>query len=143
MSIKILTTPHMDRCIGCHSCSLACARLVNKKISWETAGIRIQSSGGLSSGFVARHCLACHPPPCAAVCPTDCLRPRISGGVTIRRKLCIQCDSCVAACPVDAISRDKTGNIYLCIHCGLCVDFCPHDCLEMQSIKKEAGEEKL
>jgi Fe-S-cluster-containing dehydrogenase component len=25
--MKILSTPRMERCIGCHSCSLACARL--------------------------------------------------------------------------------------------------------------------
>ena len=28
--MKILTTPRMERCIGCHSCSLACARLVHQ-----------------------------------------------------------------------------------------------------------------
>ncbi len=51
-SPKILTTPRMERCIGCHSCSLACARLVNRRLSWDTAGIRIVSSGGLSTGEV-------------------------------------------------------------------------------------------
>ncbi len=25
----------MERCIGCHSCSLACARLVHKQLSWD------------------------------------------------------------------------------------------------------------
>jgi len=28
--MKILTAPRMERCIGCHSCSLACARQVHK-----------------------------------------------------------------------------------------------------------------
>ena len=51
--MKILTTPRMERCIGCHSCSLACARLVHQRLSWDTAGIRIASSGGLSTGFEA------------------------------------------------------------------------------------------
>ena len=67
--MKILTTPRMERCIGCHSCSLACARLVHKNLSWDTAGIRIASSGGLSTGFEARTCLACDPAPCANACP--------------------------------------------------------------------------
>ena len=67
--MKILTTPRMERCIGCHSCSLACARLVHKRLSWDTAGIRIRSSGGLSTGFEARICLACDPAPCAAGLP--------------------------------------------------------------------------
>ena len=30
MDMKILSTPRMERCIGCHSCSLACARLEHK-----------------------------------------------------------------------------------------------------------------
>ena len=34
--MKILTAPRMERCIGCHSCSLACARLVHKFLSWDT-----------------------------------------------------------------------------------------------------------
>jgi Fe-S-cluster-containing dehydrogenase component len=25
--------PRMERCIGCYACSLACARLVNKRLS--------------------------------------------------------------------------------------------------------------
>jgi hypothetical protein len=49
--VKILKAPRMERCIGCNSCSLACARLVHKRLSWLAAGIRITSGGGLSTGF--------------------------------------------------------------------------------------------
>jgi Fe-S-cluster-containing dehydrogenase component len=31
--MKIFTTPRMDRCIGCQSCALACARLVHKRLA--------------------------------------------------------------------------------------------------------------
>ncbi len=136
--MKILTAPYMDRCIGCHSCALACARLINKKLSWKTSGIRIRSSGGLSSGFIANRCLACEQPACASVCPTGCLQAREGGGVLIKRKVCIRCGNCAEACPVDAVSRDREGNIYICIHCGRCVDFCPHDCLLM--VERESRE---
>ncbi len=141
--MKILTTPRMDRCIGCHSCSLACARLVNKRFSWEAAGIRIESSGGLSSGFIAKRCLACDPAPCVAACPTGCLKQRPGGGVTIRRKLCIRCGECVTACPVDGVAVDELGDIFICLHCGRCVDFCPHDCLEMGGAEMQNMEEEL
>ena len=140
--MKILTTPHMDRCIGCHSCSLACARLVHGLISWHHAGIRIQSSGGLSSGFIAQHCLACADPECAAVCPTAALSPRKGGGVFFQHASCIQCGDCVDACPVGAIARDREGNIVVCIHCGQCVSFCPHGCLELREAAEKSGEEQ-
>lgn len=39
--MKVLTAPRMERCIGCHFCSLACARLVHKSLSCDTAGIRL------------------------------------------------------------------------------------------------------
>lgn len=136
-----LTTPRMDQCIGCQSCSLACARLVYKRISWNTAGIRIQSSGGLSTGYIANHCLACDPPPCAHACKTGALKARKEGGVIFKRSLCNRCGDCVSVCPVDAIYQDSEGDIYLCIHCGQCVKFCPQNCLEMQEITvlEEAG----
>jgi Fe-S-cluster-containing dehydrogenase component len=74
--MKTLSTPRMERCIGCHSCSLACARLVHKQLSWDKAGIRIQSTGGLSTGFEANPCLACDPAPCALACPTGAYSQR-------------------------------------------------------------------
>jgi Fe-S-cluster-containing hydrogenase component 2 len=132
--MKILTTPRMERCIGCYSCSLACARLVHKRLSWDTAGIRIASSGGLSTGFEAKTCLACDPAPCAAACPTGAFAQRKSGGVMVRKDLCIHCGRCAPACPVDAIALDEVGEPFVCIHCGRCVPFCPHDCLAMKSV---------
>lgn len=140
--MKILTTPRMERCIGCHSCSLACARLVHKRLSWDTAGIRISSSGGLSTGFESRICLACDPAPCTLVCPTGAFSQRKGGGVLVRKKLCIRCGECNIACPVDAIYSDMTGEPFVCIHCGRCVPFCPHDCLEMVKILSEENEEE-
>ena len=137
--MKILTAPRMERCIGCHSCSLACARQVHKNLSWNTAGIRIASSGGLSTGFEARTCLACDPAPCAAACPTGAYSQRKGGGVVVRKKLCIRCGECARACPVDAVYLAPDGDPFVCIHCGRCVPFCPHDCLEHKEIGGEAA----
>lgn len=132
--MKILSAPRMERCIGCHSCSLACARLVHRNLSWDTAGIRISSSGGLSTGFEARTCLACLPAPCAAACPTGAFSQRKGGGVVVKKSLCIRCGECARACPVDAVYLDPAGEPFVCIHCGRCVSFCPHDCLELADV---------
>jgi len=133
-AMKHLITPRLDQCIGCHSCSLACARLVHKKVSWNTAGIRIHSSGGLSTGFVAKRCLACDPAPCAESCPTGAFSQRPGGGVIVKKSLCIRCGSCLQACPVEGIYQDREGSVYVCIHCGQCVDFCPQGCLDLVDI---------
>jgi Fe-S-cluster-containing hydrogenase component 2 len=134
----VLRAARMEQCIGCHSCSLACSRLVHKQLSWNAAGIRIVSSGGLSTGFEAKVCLACAPAPCAAACPTGALLDRKGGGVKLRRALCIRCGECAKACPVDAIFLHHDGTPFVCIHCGMCVDFCPHDCLE--TVQSESME---
>lgn len=132
--MKHLVAARMERCIGCHSCSLACARLVHKNISWDTAGIRIVSSGGMTTTFEAKLCLACDPAPCAEACPTGCYTQRKGGGVKVKKNLCIRCGDCARACPVDAIFLDASGEPFVCIHCGRCVEYCPHDCLEMAEI---------
>ncbi|MCK4414620.1 MAG: 4Fe-4S binding protein [Candidatus Eisenbacteria sp.] len=133
--MKVLQAIHMERCIGCHSCSLACARLVHQRLSWDTAGIRIVSAGGLTTGFNARLCLACDPAPCAAACPTEAFSQRRGGGVIVRIERCIRCGACAETCPVNAIYLDERGQPYVCIHCGRCVPFCPHDCLELVTVE--------
>ncbi len=133
--MKVLRPIRIERCIGCHSCSLACARLVHKELSWMTAGIRIHSAGGMSTGFEARLCLACDPAPCVAVCPTQSLTQRPGGGVKQDRSICIACGKCVKACPADAILLGpENGMPYVCLHCGRCVPFCPHECLAMMDV---------
>jgi len=130
--MKILRAPRIERCIGCQSCSLACARLVHQRISWSTAGIRIVSSGGLSTGFEAKLCLACDPAPCAMACPTGSFTQRKSGGVKVDKSVCIRCGACAKACPVDAVYIEPESNLpYVCIHCGRCVAYCPLGCLAL------------
>lgn len=138
--MKILTARRMDRCIGCHSCSLACARLVHGQFSWITAGIHIKSSGGLSTGFEASLCLACDPAACARACPTGACTQRPGGGVKKNPALCIRCGKCAEACPVGAVHMDRdTGLPYVCIHCGRCVAFCPHNCLALADVPDTAA----
>jgi thiosulfate reductase electron transport protein len=138
--MKILQALRMERCIGCHSCSLACARLVHGVLSWSESGIRIRSSGGMTTGFEAQLCVACEPAPCALACPTAALVQRKGGGVKYSKDICISCGECAKACPVDAILMSQAdGRPCLCIHCGRCVPFCPHECIEMTEAPDREG----
>ncbi len=138
--MKTLHASRMERCIGCYSCSLACARLLHHSLSWHRTGIRIRSAGGLSTGFEAQVCLGCDPAPCVEACPTDAFRQRKGGGVLVKRDSCIRCGECSQACPVNAVYMDsETGLPIVCIHCGRCTAFCPHECLEM--LPSAAGED--
>ncbi len=140
--MKVLRASRMERCIGCDSCALACARTVHREISWHASGIRIASSGGISTGFEAKVCLNCDPASCVAACPTEALIQRAGGGVKMRYKFCINCGECARACPYDAIAlAPETNRPYVCIHCGACVAFCPHECLEMVEIAGPAETE--
>ncbi len=131
LSMKVLKASHIERCIGCQICAMTCARSVHNLLSWQTAGIRIKSSGGISTGFQAKYCMACKEPICAQQCPTGALSPRKSGGVRLNRNKCIRCKKCVDVCPVEAIVLAESEYPVVCIHCGLCVKHCPHGCLEM------------
>lgn len=140
--MKLLRATRIERCVGCHSCSLSCARLVHHNISWSTAGIRIISSGGLSTGFEAKICLGCDPAPCVKACPTGSYTQRGGGGVKVEKALCIRCGACAEACPVDAIFLEPDSGLpFVCIHCGRCVRFCPHECLELVNSPHEAPKD--
>ncbi len=133
--MKVLSARNIKRCIGCHICSMTCARQVHGLISWAASGIRIRSSGGISTGFEADFCLACRDPACLDACPTGALVARKGGGVILKKTECIRCMECQRACPVGAVAQDDHGFPVICIHCGTCVKFCPHKCLELIEIE--------
>jgi len=130
---KIMRAVEMEKCIGCYSCMLACARQVHGSLSLERSGIQIFTRGGLTAGFEAVVCLACKPAPCVEACPTEAFQQRKEGGVRYNYESCIRCGACGEACPVDAIIMDREKEEpVVCYHCGHCVPFCPHDCLAMR-----------
>ncbi|NPV26119.1 MAG: 4Fe-4S binding protein [Firmicutes bacterium] len=130
---KILTARNMNKCIGCYSCMLACARLVHRSFSLQKSCIQIRTRGGLQSKLVADICRGCSQPACAEACRIRALVPREGGGVKLNARKCIGCGDCVEACPVKTIRLDEETRLPLiCKHCGICAKFCPHGILSLE-----------
>lgn len=132
---KILTAPGMNRCIGCYSCMLACARTVYDSFSPRQSAIQIKTAGGLQSKMIANICRGCVEAPCAQACGVGALEEREGGGVRFRKEKCIGCQDCVEACVLKVINFDsKKDKPIICIQCGTCSRFCPHECLAMEVV---------
>ncbi len=84
---KLLRASMLQKCIGCGSCMLACARMRYRSLSLDKSAIRIRTAGGVQTSPVADICLACSEPACAAVCSAGALVPVPYGGVRVHRSL--------------------------------------------------------
>ena len=138
--MKIIVTD-LKKCLGCHSCELACA--ISRSASKSLAGaigedpkpatrVRVLRVG---TQPVPLQCQQCEDAPCAAACPTEALcRPGTDQPVLFTRQLCIGCSSCVLVCPFGAIRRADGGLMAKCSLCWdrlavgkqpACVEACP------------------
>lgn len=140
--LKRLRVEHLERCIGCYQCVLACARVTEKVLSVDRASIKVQASGGYGGPFAVVVCRGCLDPPCVPACPVDGAirpRPKNGGGVIITRKCdATQCNQeCVDACTIPGaifIEPDLQKAI-VCKQCSACVDYCPTGVLTMEEPK--------
>ncbi len=119
----------LERCIGCHTCTIAC-KLENgiEEGSW----INVQTIGGphrdtpsgehpeLRMHFLPILCMHCAQPPCLDACPLDAISKREDGIVLVDEEQCDGCQACVSACPYDALVLDDDRNVVrkctLCAH---------------------------
>ena len=129
---KILRPEEMNKCLGCFACMLVCSVVNKKNHSPSKSAIKVRTTGGMSSSYIAIVCLACKEPACMEVCRCAALEKRAGGGVVVKEEKCIGCRDCVTACIMRAINfDDETGKPIICSHCGVCARFCPHDCLQV------------
>ena len=129
---KVLRSKDMNKCLGCFSCMTVCSATGQKNHSLVKSAIKVRTTGGMSSSFIAVVCLACKEPACMEVCPSDALKAREGGGVILEPAKCIGCRQCESACIMRAVNFDEeTRKPIICKHCGVCTKFCPHECLQM------------
>ena len=136
----VLNPKGMNKCIGCVTCMLVCAAANKDSHSITKSAIKIRTTGGMASNFVAIVCRGCETPACAEVCPAGALELRPGGGVLLNAEKCYGCRRCVPACTVGAVNFDKeTMKPIICSHCGVCTTFCTHDCLVMTGTEEDDG----
>jgi tetrathionate reductase subunit B len=94
------------RCIGCHSCSIACKSENNVPLGyWRSwvKGIQKGTYPNVGNHFLRRLCNQCDVAPCVQVCPVQATVRRDQDGVVIMYYgKCIGCGMCISACPYDA-----------------------------------------
>ena len=104
----------LKRCIGCHTCAMACKAANNSPegVWWN----RVLTDGGetmdtpkgeypnLSMQFMAVSCQHCENPACVKVCPVGATYKDPETGV-VRQDYdkCIGCRMCMAACPYTGV----------------------------------------
>jgi len=129
---KVLKPVEMNKCLGCFTCMSVCAIVNKKNNSIVKSAIKVRTTGGMTSNFIAIVCFGCNEPACMEVCPSHALEKRPGGGVIVVEDKCIGCRKCEPACIMRAINYDAdTRKPIICRHCGVCARFCPHGCLQM------------
>jgi anaerobic carbon-monoxide dehydrogenase iron sulfur subunit len=136
----------LDRCVGCHSCELACAvahsdsGILYDAITQDRRPQRrifVEAAVGIKAPMLCRHC---EDAPCARACPSGALSfERASGVVRYQSLRCLGCFLCVLACPMGMIQQDQDlKHIVKCDRCAhlelpACVSACPTRALRWQT----------
>jgi carbon-monoxide dehydrogenase iron sulfur subunit len=125
--MKKVIVAHIERCMGCHSCEIACAMahsimrdLNDMVLIGEKPGVRIYMET-YEGRAIPIHCNHCEEAACLLACPTGAIyRKEERGPVFVDTTRCIGCRMCVQACPFGVITLDSNGKGVL--KCDLCVE---------------------
>jgi anaerobic carbon-monoxide dehydrogenase iron sulfur subunit len=132
----------IDRCVGCHTCEIACAveHSASKRLDTAIAEptrprkrLHVEAAANRSVPVLCRHC---EDAPCAAVCPTGATYRDHAGQLVLQNhSKCIGCQLCVQACPFGIMGHRAESRIAVkCDRCPdrprpACVDACPTNAL--------------
>lgn len=133
-----------DRCIGCHSCEMACKNKyqLDPQIRWRKVYPISENAYGMPARiYMSLTCNHCANPECMKVCPVRAYTKREDGIVLHNHNRCIGCGMCIYACPYNVPQYNqrhkKVEKCHLCyqrIDQGenpACVDGCPVDAIKV------------
>jgi anaerobic carbon-monoxide dehydrogenase iron sulfur subunit len=147
MKVKV----RIDRCIGCKSCEMACARRHSDGSPLGVAPrirvkhgqvVRAGGEAGANRPYVitCRHCANAK---CVTACIAGAIYQDDKGRVMYDRAKCVGCWMCIMICPFGAIHRDlKEKKVAKCDLCDgrevpACVEACKVGALEIDMGRKD------
>lgn len=113
----------VNRCIGCHSCVIACKEQNRTPQGCFNTRIRTKNHGAFPyawQSFTPDLCHQCESAPCVAACKEEATYKLESGIVVVDWQRCTGDGACVKACPHDARFLD-TQNGNRADKCDFCV----------------------
>jgi carbon-monoxide dehydrogenase iron sulfur subunit len=145
----------LDRCMGCHSCEMACAVAHSRSGSLYAAlsetpapKPRLYVEWVAPDHAVPIVCRHCEDAPCMHACIAGAINRSPAGVVTTEKDKCIGCWTCVMVCPYGVIGRHlEEHKAYRCDRCPdreipACVSACPSRALVYQSAAQYAGDRR-
>lgn len=94
----------LRRCIGCHSCSVACKAEMEVPLGVFASWVKVIQKGrypNVRRSFLPSLCNHCANPICVKNCPVGASYQRPDGIVMVDPHRCIACKYCMASCPYD------------------------------------------
>lgn len=110
------------RCIGCHSCTVACKVNNNLPVDMIYNPVVTVGPEGIYPHVHMIHypliCMHCDNPPCVGCCPTGASQQSDDGIVWVEEAKCMGCKACIQACPYHARHVNQaTGSVWKCDFC--------------------------
>ncbi|MDH5654884.1 MAG: dimethyl sulfoxide reductase anchor subunit [Spirochaetia bacterium] len=138
---------HVDRCIGCHACEVACSEQngLPPDARWRHVGeIEFGEFPESTRLYYSMSCNHCLDAPCMKGCPANAYEINHRGIVVHLDDECIGCGYCTWNCPYGAPVYQKDRHIVTkCDMCTnrldrgknpACMDVCPAEAIEIETV---------